>query len=76
MLDGSGAGSDGGCDDEGVNEVISWLSLAVIIIAIIIICISIVIIEAHSRKKARERFKKAGSGNKLSRQDILAGKSQ
>src|SRR3990167_508987 len=71
-----GGGSKGDCDGDGVDIVISWLSLAVIITAIIIFCIAIITIELHARRKAAKRFKKAGGKKKLSRQDILSGNSQ
>lgn len=74
LLDGGGSNDDCGGDD--IDVVISWLSLAVIITAIIIFFIAIITIELHARKKASQRFKKAGGIKKLSRQDILSANSQ
>ena len=61
---GSGIGGEGCAEGIGkVDEVISWLSLAVIIVAIIFIAVAVVIIERHTQQKTAKM-----------KQDIKPGK--
>jgi len=59
-----------------LDEVISWLSLAVICLAIIIVALSVVIIEAHTRKRVAAREakmrsgKQSGEGTKKSAREV------
>ena len=60
-----GADIGDGCDDgEKVDEVIAWLSLAVIILAIIVIIIAVVIIELHTRRRIAKMNKDIKSGKR------------
>lgn len=64
ILLGANFGED--CDDgmDKLDEVISWLSFAVICLAILIVLLSVIIIEAHTRKKVAAREEKMRTGKR------------